>query len=100
MVASLGTPTPTLLRWLGYLLIAESAVVFIQVFALAIYGFTMGQKKKLLAHQARVDGDVSEGEGTSNDTKESHDVPLLAVPASSSTTIAETDTSAALNPLV
>ena len=80
-LATLGASSPAVKRWLGYLLLAESVVVFFQSVVLAVYAYTMGQKRKLLKHQARVNGALSVACSASELISDSsNDVPLLAVP--------------------
>ena len=90
VVATFGTASSSVKHWLGYLLLAESVVVFIQVVVLALHGYTVGQRKKLLEHQARVDSAFIDT------TDESNDVALLAVPAATVSSSTPTSTS---NPL-
>ena len=102
-VATLGTATPAVLQGLGYLILVESIVVFVQVAVLAVHAYTMGQKKKLLEHQARVAGGSAQGMVPSqDDDNDSNNVALLAIPDDNKTSPSAdiAPPSASANPLL
>ena len=81
MIATLGTQSPTLIDVLGYLLFAESMVIVVQSVVLAVYTYTKGQKRKLLAYQAKIDDAAASPSPSGPDGVEAMDVPLLAIPS-------------------
>ena len=100
-IATLGTATPAVMNTLGYLVLAESVVVFVQVGALALYAYVVGQKKKLREHQARVHNSSTAGRAAqNNDDDDPNAVALLAVPATTTVSSAAVSPSAASNPLL
>ena len=83
VVATLGTATPAVLDALGYLVLVESVVVFVQIGALALHAYVVGQKKKFLERQTRVAGSSASLRGPQDDDSDDPNaVPLLAIPDS------------------
>ena len=72
VAATIVTTSVGLRNALGYLAVVESVVIFFQSAVLAIYLYAKGQQRRLLEHQARVEGVMGD--------EDSNDVALLAIP--------------------
>ena len=87
IVATFSTPSSMVMDVLGYFLLAESVVVFLQAVVLATYEYTVGQKRKLLQQHEKVDDKLGNA------------APLLAVPQDAESLRPQVQPIAAQNPL-